>query len=137
MDANRQRFWMLADKEDWQDNLADAGVEYDRKCRRLRLRDRRPDRPAPKNTTPISEDALQRLARQPSAAVDAFGAVAFWNFADRSVQASGALGEGASAITLWNAPTNVEVVDLALGFDDVLYIALQEVDAVGNVAASS
>jgi phage tail-like protein len=137
MDANRQRFWMLADKEDWQGSLADAGVEYDRKCRRLRLRDRRPDRRAPKNTTPISEDGLQRLARGPAAAVDAFGTIAFWNFADRSVQASGALGEGAPAVTLWNAPINVEVVDLALGFDDVLYIALQEEDAVGNVVGSS
>jgi len=125
MDANRQRFWMLADQDDWPAEQQQIEVEYDRCCRRLRLRDRRPNRPAPKGSSPISEDALKRLARQPAAAVDAFGTMAFWNLTARSVQASGALGK-AEAITLWKAPPNVEVVDLAFGFDDVLYLALQK-----------
>ena len=64
MDANRQRFWMLADESHW---LAATSVEYDDRCRRIRLRDRRPRRPLPGLVNP---SVAQGLLTTPAQAID-------------------------------------------------------------------
>jgi len=130
MDANRQRFWMLADEGDWSESPA---VEYDRACRRLRLRDRSPRRPA----GAVNTSNLQALLGTPARAIDAFGTIAYWESATRRLQATGSLGADAGPITLWASPVNVRVADLAMGFDDVLYLALQTTDGGGNLVSTS
>jgi len=130
MDANRQRFWMLADAGDWSESSA---VEYDRECRRLRLRDRSPrGRAGAINTT-----NLQALLGTPSRAIDAFGTIAYWEPTTRRLQATGSLGNDAGPVTLWVSPVNTSVADLAIGFDDVLYLALQATDGGGNLVSAS
>jgi phage tail-like protein len=134
MDANRQRFWLLSDRVDWLQPGTDTAVEYDSGCRRLRLRDRRPHRPLPGT---LDSSAAQRLLGTPARAADGFGTIAFWNPAQHTVQANGGLGESGSPITLWTAPPSTRVADLAMGFDDILYLALQETDPGGAVGRTA
>ncbi|MGH7943387.1 MAG: phage tail protein [Opitutaceae bacterium] len=127
MDANRQRFWMLADSIDWNGEGTDqTRVEYDQKRRRLRLRDRRPERPLPGDVNVSAGDAL---VGTPAAAIDAFGTTAFWNADLNIVQATGGLessGDSEGPVSLWAAPPSHRVTDLAMGFDDVLYLAVHQ-----------
>ena len=134
MDANRQKFWMLADKRDWPEADRDLKVEYDDDCRRLRLRDQAPAR-KPKGD--FDANNAPRLLDLPSRAVDAFGTMAFWNADEHSVQATGAPTASAKPVTLWLAPPDVRVADLAMGHDDVLYLALHRRDAAGNFVAGA
>lgn len=134
MDANRQRFWMLADADDWFESGAGSAVEYDLECRRLRLRDRRPRRPVRGAPNP---PAAQAILSTPARALDAFGTTAFWNAEEGSLNATGGRGPGADPIRLWNAPPDVRAADLALGVDDVLYLALQQTDGDGVVVRST
>jgi phage tail-like protein len=135
MDANRQRFWMLAQADDWLGPATERDrVEYDAACRRLRLRDRRPTRSLPGT---VNDTDTRSLLGRSSAAIDAFGTVAFFNPVASAVQATGGLGPGAEPITIWTAPASQQVADLAAGFDDVLYLAIQERDGTGTVVRSA
>lgn len=125
MDSNRQRFWMLADERDWADAPA---VEYDSGCRRLRLRDRRPRRPL---AGTVTQGTVTALLGTPARAIDAFGTIAFWDAASRTLFATGGVSASLSPVTLWIAPPNTRVADLAVGYDDVLYLALQAMDGSG------
>ena len=131
MDANQQRFWMLAARDDWR---ASAEVEFDTTCRRLRLRDSRPLRP---QAGIIATGTTQALLRTPSRAIDAFGTIAYWHADARTLFANGGLGDRTFPLPLWIAPANVRVVDLAVGYDDVLYLALHEVDSTGVLERSA
>jgi phage tail-like protein len=122
MDANHQRFWMLADEADWLAPGSDDGAEYDEQCRRLRLRDRRPLRNFP---GAVSTAAAQDLLAVPSRAGDAYGTLAFWDEAGLRVQATGGAGPQSAPVDLCETPPDHRVADLALGYDDVLYVALQ------------
>lgn len=121
MDANHQRFWMLANEADWLAPGSDDGAEYDEQCRRLRLRDRRPTREFP---GAASTQAAEDLLAVPARAGDAFGTLAFWNEADLRVQATGGGGPESGPVDLCETPPDHRVADLALGYDDVLYVAL-------------
>jgi phage tail-like protein len=125
MDSNRQRFWMLADEVHWGEVPA---VEYDARCRRLRLRDRRP-RPALAGL--VTDGTLAGPLTSASHAVDMFGTVAYFDPGTRALRATGALGPTADPATLWVAPANTRVADLAFGFDDVLYLAIHESNGAG------
>jgi phage tail-like protein len=131
MDSNRQRFWMLADAGDWRDT---PEVEYDDHCRRLRLRDRRPRRPLP---GAVIQGTSQGMLGTSAQAIDAFGTVAYWDVATRHVMADGALRSTSSPVTLFITPPATRVADLAMGFDDVLYVALQETDTNGAMVSAT
>jgi phage tail-like protein len=129
VDANQQRFWMLADEDDWQEA---AEVEYDDRCRRLRLRDRRPRRPL---RGIVAESTARGLLTTPAHAIDTFQTIAFC--VGQNLLATGGPGSDSTPITLWVAPVNTRIADLAVGFDDVLYLALQETNEAGNVVRSA
>jgi phage tail-like protein len=134
MDSNQQRFWMLSDAADWLGLATERDrVEYDGSCRRLRLRDRRPARSLPGG---LNETDSNSLLGRASRAIDAFGTVAVLNTELNAVQAVGGLGPGVDPITLWNVPAQHRVTDLATGFDDVLYLAVQEYNDAGGVVRS-
>jgi phage tail-like protein len=118
MDANRQRFWMLADPADWP--KAGVRIEYDKHCRRLRLRDM-PPRLRGKLIDHKAEDMLAIPAR----AIDPFGTIAFWDEGTRSVQVTGGSSVSDAPIIIYVAPPGARVAEMAMGFDDVLYLALQ------------
>ncbi|WP_437310849.1 phage tail protein [Sorangium sp. So ce388] len=115
MDANRLRFWMLADERDWTPVTPDD-IRHDPRRRALVLSSRR-------DLPPVVEheaEASARLARVPGA-IDAFGTWARWDETARKVMATGAVPGEAPIFTpaAGEAPT-----DLAIGHDGALYIAL-------------
>jgi phage tail-like protein len=121
MDANRQRFWMLANAADWPAAPDGDGVEYDKACRRLRLRDR-----SPKLRGTLIAQAAEELLAVPARAIDPFGTIAFWNATARSVQVTGGSSVTDNPLTIYTARPTERVADMAMGFDDVLYLALQD-----------
>lgn len=137
MDANRQRFWLLADAPDWATPGTDVTkVEYATCAGTLRLRDRRPARVHRGALNPLAGNALLGT---PARAADAFGTVAYWNPETRAVEAEGAFaqtGDRLEPVVLWNAPVGERVCDLGMGFDDVLYLAVQERGGGGTVTRS-
>ncbi|MEZ4834407.1 MAG: hypothetical protein R2873_20865 [Caldilineaceae bacterium] len=112
MDANGLRFWLLADRKDWR--LVDA-VTYDDSTRRLRLRGELTELPAP----PANADSARPLVDQIPAAFDSFGARAFLD-GDR-IRVASKLPTAGDLTTL---PAAAVVTDLAMGYDGVLYVAL-------------
>jgi phage tail-like protein len=118
MDANRQRFWMIADEPQW---TLSSGAQYNRDCRRLALLNSRP-LPQPTGTPDpaLQVTANQRLAQVPRA-VDAFGTSAAWDGARGAVMASGAVP---GAIPIWRPAMGEQPTDLVMGADGVLYIAI-------------
>ncbi|HEU4557920.1 MAG TPA: phage tail protein [Longimicrobium sp.] len=115
MDANGQRFWLVADAPDWE---AFDGVQWDAARRSLRLASRRvPPRWASRRT-----EALARL-NEVRQAHDLFGTRARWN--GTRVVAAGALPPeiDASEVPVARTPGDQAPTDLALGYDGVLYVA--------------
>jgi phage tail-like protein len=132
MDANHQRFWMFSERADWPGS--DTTIEFDPECRRMRLRDRRPDRPlrgAP------NRSAAAAVIGTPSRAMDAFGTTAIWNPTERSVQAFGGSSASPEPVTLLVAPFDTRVADLAMGFDDVLYLGLLQSSPGGAITRTA
>ncbi len=129
MDANGQRFWMLAAESDWTllSEGADAsGAAYDRAGRVLRLASRREGLDALEPGDPETLVAWRAAARAQLAQVpdtrDRHGSRAWWVEAERRVRATGPLTDSVPIVSLpaeWG-----EVTDLAVGYDDVLYVAV-------------
>lgn len=115
MDANGLRFWMLADDAHWPGREHAA---YDRACRSLRLAPERTLQiPDTAGTLSAAGSALERvpLARDPH------GALARWDATRRAIVTRSHLPGEATLLVLGSAAT---VSDLAVGYDGVLYIAL-------------
>jgi phage tail-like protein len=114
MDANGLKFWMLADQAHW--HLVDDALQYDSASRSLRLARHRdiPDYAA------NAAEALKGLAIVPQS-VDSFGTRAFWSPGESAVMATGAVpGE----VSLFVVAPGESVTDVALGYDDLLYVAV-------------
>lgn len=115
MDANGQRFWLLADDRHWPGR---THVDYrGAGCRALRLASARTLSAAPDDAAAIAAAALERLPR----AVDRHGAIARWDEAAMAIIAVSHLPAAATLLPLTERPQ-----DFAVGFDDVLYVALAE-----------
>jgi len=114
MDANGQRFWLLADDRHWPGR---THVDYRAGCRALRLASERTLSVAPADAAAIAATALERLPRS----VDRHGAIARWDEAAMAILAVSHLPETAILLPLSERPQ-----DFAVGFDDVLYVALAE-----------
>ncbi len=115
MDANGQRFWLLADDRHWPGR---THVDYrGAGCRALRLASARTLSAAPDDAAAIAAAALERLPR----AADRHGAIARWDEAAMAIVAVSHLPAAATLLPLTERPQ-----DFAVGFDDVLYVVLAE-----------
>ncbi len=112
MDANGQRFWMLADTAQWRWR---SHVRWDDACRALRLASERslPPPPDPVAAHAAASSALERVP----GSVDEVDALARWSEEASAVVARGAFPDEAVVLPLPEAPT-----DVAIGFDGVLYL---------------
>ena len=117
MNANQQRFWMLADAVHWRFGGDPAGVEYDRRRRSLRLANQRREM----SYADTESEALERLQIIPQTR-DSMGNRAYWDREKKSIKATGA---AAGDVPIYRpAPDLGEPTDMAMGFDGVLYIVL-------------
>ena len=116
MDANGLRFWLLADARHWRTR---THVVWDAECRVLRLASER-SLPAPSDPSAALAAASSALEEIPRA-VDAQGAVAYWNLTASAVVARSYLPDEAITLPLEATPS-----DLVVGFDGVLYCALPD-----------
>ncbi|QSA98401.1 phage tail protein [Methylococcus sp. EFPC2] len=116
MDANGQRFWLLAGERHFR--FRDH-VVWDGPCRALRLASERRLPPAPESAAAfaLANTALERVPR----ALDPLGTLAYWNGAANAVVARSTLPDEAVTLPLAGAPT-----DLLVGCDGVLYCALND-----------
>ena len=114
MDANGQRFWLLADATHWPWRRA---ARWDAGCRALRLASERqlPDPADPPAANAAANSALERVPRT----LDELGSVAYWNAGAGAVVARSHLPGEAVLLPLGEAPT-----DIVAGSDGVLYVAL-------------
>ena len=122
MDANGQRFWMLADRRDW---LEAPGLAWDDERRSLRLAS---ERAARKRDLPVLDagwvalrDRARELLERVPKARDRHGTFAGWDAATRRVVAAGAGPGPVPVYALGQA--GASPTDLALGHDGVLYLA--------------
>jgi hypothetical protein len=120
MDANGLRFWMLSSESDWSlvNSAPDspAGVAYCATRKRLHLRST-PD--APPNVENFAQVAA--LLDAVPFALDPSGTYARWDAASGHVVAGGA---GAGEVPIFTPPPLAPVTDLVLGYDGVLYLAV-------------
>ncbi len=121
MDANGLTHWLLADAPHWRMEGEPPALSYDAVRRRLQLAGRR--------TIPVVSDAVaavveaQALSRLESVpeTMDRFGMRASW---DAAAQAVAATGSRPGRFPIVPIPTGEAPSDIAMGYDDVLYVAL-------------
>jgi phage tail-like protein len=119
VDANHQRPYLLADRRHWLRPGNPPGVAYDDTRRVLRLASTRRDPGWQEN-----EARARSLVEMTPSSVDRFGTRARWDSAARSVVATGAF---ADEVPIYVAVPYFLVHDVAVGFDDVLYLAASRV----------
>ncbi len=115
MEANGLRFWMLADRCDWQFESR-AAYDHARRSVHLQSVSQRELTAAP---VAFAEANSQReiVPR----ARDAYGTFAYWDAIRHQIMASGALS---GAVPIFAPLSGEWPTDLAMGYDGVLYIAL-------------
>ena len=116
MDANGQRFWMLADEGQF--DLSGGAAAWDRSRRVLRLASRRAIQ-----DLPADRGEARKLAGGPASTIDQFGTWAVVTDDLSRVMAAGAL---ADPVAIYAAGGSDQVLDMTLGSDDVLYLAVGE-----------
>lgn len=116
MDANGQRFWLLADDADWR---ARAHLRWDASCRALCLASERELAP-PADAAAASAIAASALEAIPRC-LDELGGLAYWSPEAQAIVARSDLPGDAVRLSLPAAPS-----DLAVGVDGVLYVAQGE-----------
>jgi phage tail-like protein len=114
MDINGLKFWILADEAHWKPET-DA-IQFEPATRTLRLVRHRKEIVYPADEA----EATARLNFVPQS-LDPFGTRAFWSASLNGVMATGAVP---GDVLLWTAPAGALVTDVALGYDNLLYIAV-------------
>lgn len=120
MDANGQRFWLLADKNHWELKGNSSGLEYDLDRRSLRLASQRRE----ENFNDREDLLEERLSKTPQT-LDSYGNRAYWEEGEnsRGIMATGAMDE---EIMIYQPPPDFGTpTDLVMGHDGILYIAFK------------
>jgi phage tail-like protein len=119
VDANLQRPFLLAEDADWAKPGTPPAVQYDGTRKVLRL--------ASTRRVPgwhEDEARARSLVEVTPSTVDRFGTRARWDSVTRSVKATGAF---ADEVSIYAAVPYFLVHDVAIGYDDVLYLAASRV----------
>lgn len=114
MDANGQRFWMLADGRQF--DLTDGRAAWDYSRRVLRLASRRRA-----DLLPADRVLARALANGPASTIDPFGT---WASVTDDLSRVVAAGAFSDSVPIYAAPGNDSVLDMTMGEDDVLYLAV-------------
>jgi phage tail-like protein len=121
MDANGLKHWLLADAHQWRIEGDPPALTYDTVRRRFRLAGRRAIPVVSDMEAAVVEaQALSRLESVPDA-MDQFGMRASW---DATAQAIVATGARPGRFPVLPMSTGQVPSDIAMGYDDVLYVAL-------------
>lgn len=123
MDANGLRFWLLTGVQPWssEDNpvrVVSAQNSVQNSVGSLRLTSRRSPTPPISNAL---EPQSRSLLEQVPQTRDSYGTWAFWDEATRTVKATGVLPDAIEILI--PAQTGI-VSDLTIGYDGVLYLAI-------------
>lgn len=116
MDANGLKFWLLADRQHWHLPGDPPALAYDNQRRSLRLARQRRELLLLENR----DNATARLLPIPQAR-DHHGIRAWY---DQALHAVVAVGVGATPVVICALPGMVPPTDLVLGYDGVLYLAM-------------
>ncbi|SMF27722.1 phage tail protein domain-containing protein [Alteromonadaceae bacterium Bs31] len=126
MDANGQKFWMLAEENHFDYSGEAAQVSYDRNKRCLKLARQR------NQMSFVGEQAAaQAFIEQIPSCMDGYDNLAWWDAEQNRVMAHGAF---AGAVEIYSPPLlaedeaefSNEPTDLVMGFDGVFYIAIND-----------
>src|SRR5262245_38169673 len=115
MDANLQRAFQIADDEQWVKEGAPPRVQYDRARRRLWLGTSRRSPGWAED-----EDAARSFVEWTPGSIDRFGTRARWDGKGKRVVATGAFKD---EVPIYTAVPHWIVHDVAIGYDDVLYLS--------------
>lgn len=127
MNANKLRFWMLAEQRQWRCHTlpgsSSQSTLFDLERMSLRLADHRPPSPLKTPLPAVARNLAEAHLEFIPQAIDQFGTWAFWDDDTNSIMATGAISDLSAEpiLTLSEAPT-----DLVMGYDDILYIATGE-----------
>jgi phage tail-like protein len=120
MDANGLRFWQLADRPQWTLIGTPSDVEYDDERRLLHLASVRA--PVPDTGADAAREGRARSRLDAVAETsDVFGTRAWLDAETHEIRATGVAG---GEVTIFRCAPDQEVSDLTVGFDGVLYLAI-------------
>ncbi|MGH8723166.1 MAG: hypothetical protein ACREU4_14345, partial [Burkholderiales bacterium] len=124
MDANQQRFWLIAAPEQFR--LSGSGAEWDVARRVLRLASRR-------RIEGLSDDrtAARAASASPPMAIDPFGTWA--RVLDSRHLVVGGVAEPELPLELEMLEADEQIADLALAANGILYLALRQPSGAGRV----